>query len=99
MIATAESSKKLTADLKRIVRNSEEFLRESAGAVGDKAHDLGERLADTLLSAKATCRRLEEKTKEGARAADRVVHDHPYACIGVAAGLGLLVGVLLARKS
>ena len=98
MTKNAESSEKLAADLKRVVRDSEELLRDSAGAVGEKAEAVRKRLADTLESAKATYRSLEEKAKEGAKATDKVIREHPYQSIGIGFGLGLLIGLLLRRK-
>ena len=92
------STDKLVTDLKRVVRDSEELLKDSAGAVGEKAHEMRERLAKTLEAAKATCRRLEEKAIEGAKATDKVIREHPYHSIGVAFGIGLLIGVLVTRK-
>jgi ElaB/YqjD/DUF883 family membrane-anchored ribosome-binding protein len=92
------STDKLVTDLKRVMRDSEELLQASAGAVGDKAHDLRERLAQTLEAARVTCHRLEERTVEAAKATDKVIRAHPYESIGVAFGLGLLIGVLVARK-
>ncbi len=47
---------------------------------------------------KAMIQRAEEKAVEQAKAADKVIHDHPYPAIGVAFGLGLLFGVLAARR-
>jgi ElaB/YqjD/DUF883 family membrane-anchored ribosome-binding protein len=47
---------------------------------------------------KAMIQRAEEKAVERAKAADRVIRDHPYQTIGVAFGLGLLIGVLAARR-
>jgi len=92
------STEKLVTDLKRVVRDSEELLKDSAGVVGEKALDLRERLSQTLESAKATCRRMEERAIEGAKASDKVIRAHPYESIGIAFGLGLLIGVLVARK-
>ena len=92
------STEKLVTDLKRVVRDSEELLKDSAGVVGEKAVDLRERLSQTLESAKATCRRMEERAIEGAKASDKVIRAHPYESIGIAFGLGLLIGVLVARK-
>ena len=98
-MATNEvSTEKLVTDLKRVVRDSEELLQASAGAMGDKAQELRERLSRTLESAKAACRRLEDKAIEGAKATDKVIRDHPYESIGVAFGIGLLLGVLVTRK-
>ena len=41
---------------------------------------------------------MEEKTIAVAKATDRTIREHPYESIGIAFGLGLLVGVLVARK-
>ena len=98
MNANEVSTEKLVTDLKRVVRDSEVFLQDSAGAVGEKAQALRERLAQTLESAKVACRRLEEKAIESAKATDKVIREHPYQSIGVAFGVGLLIGVLVTRK-
>ena len=98
MIANAERSEKLVTDLKRVVHDSEELLQDSAEVIGEKAHELRDRLASTLESAKVACRRLEEKAKEGAQAADKVIRDHPYQSIGIGFGVGVLIGALVMRK-
>jgi ElaB/YqjD/DUF883 family membrane-anchored ribosome-binding protein len=92
------NTEQLVTDLKRVVRDSEELLQATAGAVGDKAEEVRERLGDALESAKRTCHRLEEKAIESAKAGDRVVREHPYQSIGAAFGIGLLIGVLVTRK-
>jgi len=97
MITNAEPSE-LVRDLKRVVRDSEDLLQDSAEVIGEKAHELRERLALTLESAKVTCRRLEEKAKQGAKATDKVIRNHPYQSIGIAVGIGVLIGVLVARR-
>ena len=98
MTANAEHTEKLITDLKHVVRDSEELLQDSAGAVGKKAHELRQRLSHTLESAKETCKRLQDKTRETAQAGDKVIRDHPYQSIGLAFGIGVLIG-LLTRKS
>jgi ElaB/YqjD/DUF883 family membrane-anchored ribosome-binding protein len=97
MSTTELNTDKLVTDLKRIVTDSEELLHATKDAVGGKANEVRQRLAGGLEAAKRTCRRLEEKTIEGAKAADRTIREHPYQSIGVAFGVGLLIGVL-ARK-
>jgi ElaB/YqjD/DUF883 family membrane-anchored ribosome-binding protein len=89
---------KLIADLKRVVRDSEELLQATAGAVGESAQELRERLNETLESARRTCRKLEDRTLEGAQAADEAIREHPYQSIGIAFGIGMLLGVILNRK-
>jgi len=47
---------------------------------------------------KTIIQRTEEKAVEQAKAADRVIRDHPYQTVGLAFGLGLLIGLLARRK-
>ena len=89
---------KLMSDLKVVVHDAEELMRATTSDLGEKAREARVKLAATLEAAKATCKRLEEKTVATAKAADRVIREHPYQSIGVAFGLGLLIGVLANRK-
>ena len=56
------------------------------------------KLESAIEKAKDACERLEEKTVAAAKAADKVVRNHPYQAIGIALGLDLLSGVLAMRK-
>lgn len=98
MIANAERSEKVMADLKRVVHDSEQLLQDSAEVVGEKARELRGRLAHAVEVAKTTCHRLEESAKRGAKATDRAIREHPYHSIGIAFGLGVLIGVLARRR-
>lgn len=89
---------KLMADLKTLTHDAEALLQATAGQTGEKVSELRQRLSAALESAKATCHRLEERAIAGAKAADRAIREHPYESIGVAFGLGLLIGVLVGRR-
>ncbi len=41
---------------------------------------------------------LEQKTREAVTATDEFVRDNPWAALGIAAGVGALIGFLLSRK-
>jgi ElaB/YqjD/DUF883 family membrane-anchored ribosome-binding protein len=92
------STEKLLADVKQVVRDGEELLRAGAGELTEKGRAARERLAAALESAKETGRKLQEKTVAGAKATDKVIREHPYQSIGIAFGVGLLIGVLVNRK-
>jgi len=89
-------------DLRTLARDAGDLLKATAGDVGEKGKELRARLAGALERAKATCTELQEQTlasaKEAARKTDIVIRDHPYESIGIAFGIGLLIGVLVARK-
>lgn len=89
---------KLVEDLGTLSRDAEAMLHATSGQTGEKLTEIRGRLAATLESAKATCRRLEEKAVAGAKAADKTIREHPYESIGVAFGVGLLIGVLVGRR-
>lgn len=89
---------KLANDLKTVVHDAEELLKATAGQAGEKVGEIRARLAAAMDAAKATCSRLEEKTIAAAKETDRVIREHPYQSIGIAFGLGLLIGVLAAPK-
>ena len=97
-MTSEQANEQLTSDLKSVVQDAEELMKATAGQAGGKVNEVRSRLAAALESAKATCHRLEEKTIAAAKATDRTIREHPYESIGIAFGLGLLVGVLVARK-
>ena len=48
--------------------------------------------------AKVLCQKLQDRTAAAAKAADDAVREHPYQAIGIAFGVGVLIGVLAARS-
>jgi len=100
-MTTQKANRRLVSDLKRVVRDAEDLLKATADQTGEKLNEIRSRLTGALESAKATYESVQEKVQgeavAAAKATDRVVRDHPYESIGTAFGLGLLIGVLVAR--
>ena len=95
------SKEKLMQDLRIVVADAEELLRATASQAGEKVSAARVRIQGHL---EATKERLEyaeammiEKTKAVALATDEYVHDHPWHAVGIAAGVGLVVGMLISR--
>ena len=93
-----EAREQIKEDLHALMRDSEELLKATAGDMSEKAKHARVRLSEALDKAKGTYRRLEQTTIAAARATDKVIRDHPYESIGIAFGVGLLIGVLVTRK-
>jgi len=89
---------KLIQDFKVVVGDAESLLKASAGELGEKAREARARLAASLESAKGNFHRIEDNAIAGAKATDKVIREHPYQSIGIAFGVGLLIGVLVTRK-
>ncbi len=92
------TTEKLLQDLKAVVRDGEELLKAGAQDLSERGMAARERLAAALEVAKDTRRKLEEKARAGVQATDELIREHPYQSIGVAFGIGMLLGVLLNRK-
>ena len=91
------SCAKLVGELKTVMQDAEALMQATAGDLSERARKAQTRLSEALQRAKATCRQIEEKASFTATAADKVVRAHPYESIGIAFGVGLLIGVLLKR--
>lgn len=99
---TAVTKEKLTQDLKIVIADAEELLRATASQVGEKVVVAREKIQDSLQRAKIKLAEAEDvmidKTKQAARATDEYVHEHPWKAVGVAAGIGLIIGLLIGRR-
>lgn len=99
---TVANKEKLVADLRVVISDTEELLRATAGSAGEKVGELRERLSLRLRDTKERLQDLEaaliDKTKAAARATDDFVHEEPWKAVGVAAALGLALGVLIGRR-
>lgn len=92
------STEKLLQDLKAVVRDGEELLRAGAHDLGERGMAARERLAAALEVAKQTRQKLQERAVVGAQATDRLIREHPYQSVGMAFGVGMLLGVLVNRR-
>jgi ElaB/YqjD/DUF883 family membrane-anchored ribosome-binding protein len=96
---TAETSReKLAQDLRVLIRDAEALLKDGATEAGGKLDDLKHRLKNSVDQMKDTYQQFEDKAVAGAQATDKVIREHPYESLGVAFGVGLLIGVLVTRK-
>lgn len=95
------SKDKLLQDLRSVVSGAEELLRATASQTGEKVSAARERIEENLADAKERLviaeRALREKTKEAATATDEYVRDNPWQAVGIAAGVGMLIGMLISR--
>jgi ElaB/YqjD/DUF883 family membrane-anchored ribosome-binding protein len=100
--ASVEAQEKLVSDIKAVISDAEEVLSATADQAGDKVATLRARVQARLHDAKVRLGEAEAvlvaKTKAAARATDAYVHESPWTSIGVAAGVGLLLGLVISRR-
>jgi len=96
------SRDKLVSDVKDVLDDVEQLMRQAAAAGGQQATELRNRAADALEKAQDRLDRLQRSavraTRDAADTADQWVRDNPWGSIGLAAAIGLLIGVLVGRR-
>ena len=99
---TAGPKDKLMNDLRAGIADAGELLRMTADQAGQGAADLRSRVQGRMNQAKADLMQLQEaavvKAKAAGHATDEFVHDNPWKSIGIAAGVGLVIGLLVSRR-
>ena len=85
-------------DMGTLAEDARALMAATADVAGEKVTEARKRLAAALESGKRVFGRVKEKAVEGAKATDEAVHEHPYQAIGIALGVGALIGYLVARR-
>lgn len=100
--STEVTTDQLVADLKTVMNDAEALLRATSAQTGEKIQEIRARAEESLRQAKGRLSEIEEEAMKRARevadAADEYVRENPWQAVGIAAGIGLLLGVLLSRR-
>lgn len=93
---------KLMHDLKTVVGDTEDLLKATASEGGEQIARIRARAEESLKTARERMKEVtqaaEAQARLAAREVDKQVHEHPWTAVGVAAGIGLVLGILLGRK-
>ena len=91
------SRDKLIEDVKVLTKDVQELLKATASVVGDKAADARVRVEESLRVAQDKLAVAKEsavaKGQEAFSATDVYVRDNPWNAVGIAAGIGFLLGI------
>lgn len=85
-------------DAGTLTEHARALVTATAGAAEEKVNEARERVTAALESGKEIYARARDKAIRGARVADVALHEHPYRAVGVALGVGALIGFLVARR-
>ena len=85
-------------DMGTLAEDARALMAATADVAGEKVSEARKRLADALERGKEFYGRVRDKAVEGAKVADEAVHEHPYEAIGIALGVGALIGFLATRR-
>ena len=88
-----------TQDLSTLADDAKALLQATAGVAEDKVVLARQRLSDALESGREAWENVQERATEGVKAADKVIRKNPYQVMGVAFGVGAVLGFLLSRRN
>lgn len=93
---------KLLETLQCVVRDAEALLQATAAQTGERIDAVRNRAEESLKQAKSSLSDLQDEAVESVRDAANATHDYvkknPWQSLGIAAGIGLLVGMLIRRR-
>lgn len=100
--ATGKSMEKLSNDFQVVVADTEALLKETANQGGERLAEVRAKAEESLGIVKARMAQAQEallvRTKEAAKATDTYVHENPWQAAGIAAGVGMVIGLLIGRR-
>jgi ElaB/YqjD/DUF883 family membrane-anchored ribosome-binding protein len=98
----ASNVKTVRNDMKTLLRDAQDLFHEATSATGEKADELRQKGISLLEAATVKAQELQsaavETGKEIAETADDFVKENPWKSVAIAGVVGVLVGVLIARK-
>lgn len=93
---------RLIEDFKAVMNDAEELLKVTANQTGDKIGAVRARAEESLREARRKLGEIEGnlvgRTKAAAKATDQLVHDNPWYSVGIAATVGVMLGMLISRR-
>lgn len=87
-----------TTDQGALAEDAKVLLAATTDATEEKIVAARARLAEALNLGRATWSRLQDRAVQGAKATDQAIRSHPYPAIGIAFGVGAILGMIAARR-
>lgn len=98
----SQSAQQLMADLKVLAADAEELVKATAAQTGDRIANARGRIQQSVAELRPKLAEAQVAITANARAAatvtDTAVRENPWAAIGVAAVVGLALGLLIGRR-
>jgi ElaB/YqjD/DUF883 family membrane-anchored ribosome-binding protein len=91
----SQSMKSLAGEADVLLKSAQEVGQERLSAVGELVGAQLKTAHEQITQAQVTAL---DRAKRAAQTTDAAVHSYPYVAIGLAAGLGALTGLLMARR-
>ncbi|WP_017905686.1 DUF883 family protein [Pseudomonas asplenii] len=87
------------SELQALIQESEKLLKDSATLVGEEGESLRAQVSQKLKQALDSVTHVRETTRPVVEATETYIGGHPWQTVAISAGFGLVVGLLLGRRS
>lgn len=81
-----------------LAQDAQDLMAATSDVAAEKVGEARKRLAAALESSQEMYGRVRDKAIDSAKATDEAVRNHPYQVLGIAFGVGALIGFLTARR-
>ena len=102
MSDTTAAKERLASDFRMVMDDIDKLMKAGGSEAEAEMHSLRERISERLDAARERAADVQEeavaRAKRAAHATDDYVHTHPWQTAGVAAAIGLALGVLIGRR-
>ncbi|KJK00315.1 YqjD family protein [Pseudomonas sp. BGr12] len=92
----------LLAEFQALVSDTEKLLQSSADLAGAEADQMRAQIHESLKRARDAIYSTKDSVRDQGKAAvdatEDYVGDHPWQAVGIAAGVGFLLGLLVSRR-
>jgi ElaB/YqjD/DUF883 family membrane-anchored ribosome-binding protein len=85
-------------NIENLVSDTRALLAATADVAGEQVAAARERVASALEAARETYAGAQKNAIAGAKATDKLIRNNPYQAIGIAYGVGAIVGLLINRR-
>jgi len=93
-----KQTQSVSNDMGTLAEDARALVAATADVAGEKVEEARKRLSAALENGREIYGRVRAKAVEGAKVADQTVRENPYQSMGIAFGVGALIGYLVSRR-
>jgi len=88
-----------STDIETLAEDARALLAATADVAEERVVAARKRVSAALEKGKEALEHVQDQAIAGVQAADKTIRKHPYESIGIALGVGVLIGYLIARRN
>jgi ElaB/YqjD/DUF883 family membrane-anchored ribosome-binding protein len=91
----SKETRTIRNDLSQLANHARALMSATANVAGEQVDEVRKNLTASLESGKNMTETFREQVRERTNSCDAALHENPYQAIGIALGVGALLGALI----